>query len=316
MGIKRIVDTSFWTDGKVDEFTPEDKYFMLYLLTNPHTTQLGIYEIGIKRAAYEMGYSQEAVRALIERFECSHGIIFFSKETSEIAVKNFLYHSIIKGGAPVRDCLVKEMKNVKNKSLIANVFSHLQKRPNYEETVNETVRNIISEYWEKSGELRYCNEKDNDTPTIRERYVDDTYDNDNENDNENENDNDNEKDNKNAKGKCKQPTKAEIDSFFDSIWSLYPEKKGKGQVSDSKRKTLFKIGFEEMQRAVDRYKQELKKDASWRKPQNGSTFFNSGYVDYLDANFEPTERTDGNGKYSGNGNTSENNDAKRVGHYI
>jgi hypothetical protein len=32
---------------------------------------------------------------------------------------------------------------------------------------------------------------------------------------------------------------------------------------------------------------ELKKDASWRKPQNGSTFFNSGYVDYLDANFEP-----------------------------
>ena len=29
MGIKRIVDTSFWTDGKVDEFTPEDKYLML-----------------------------------------------------------------------------------------------------------------------------------------------------------------------------------------------------------------------------------------------------------------------------------------------
>ena len=25
---------------------------------------------------------------------------------------------------------------------------------------------------------------------------------------------------------------------------------------------------------------------SWRKYQNGSTFFNSGYVDYLDSNFK------------------------------
>ena len=30
MGIKRIVDTGFWTDGKVEDFSPEDKYFMLY----------------------------------------------------------------------------------------------------------------------------------------------------------------------------------------------------------------------------------------------------------------------------------------------
>ena len=57
MGIKRLVDTSLWTDGKVDEFTPEDKYFMLYLLTNPFTTQLGIYELSIKQAAFQMGYS-------------------------------------------------------------------------------------------------------------------------------------------------------------------------------------------------------------------------------------------------------------------
>lgn len=28
----------------------------------------------------------------------------------------------------------------------------------------------------------------------------------------------------------------------------------------------------------------------WRKPQNGSTFFNSGYIDYLDSNYERPER--------------------------
>ena len=50
---------------------------------------------------------------------------------------------------------------------------------------------------------------------------------------------------------------------------------------------LYKIGFDKMERAIHRYLNELKKDASWRKPQNGSTFFNSGYVDYLDENFVP-----------------------------
>ena len=44
-----------------------------------------------------------------------------------------------------------------------------------------------------------------------------------------------------------------------------------------------------MARAIDRYKADLERDSSWRKPQNGSTFFNSGYVDYLDANYQEQE---------------------------
>ena len=85
----------------------------------------------------------------------------------------------------------------------------------------------------------------------------------------------------------KKTTKDEINEFFESVWELYPVKKGKGQVSDSKRKILYDIGFDEISRAIERYLTELKKDSAWRKPQNGSTFFNSGYVDYLDNNFVP-----------------------------
>ena len=44
-----------------------------------------------------------------------------------------------------------------------------------------------------------------------------------------------------------------------------------------------------MAKAIERYLKDLKKDASWRQPQNGSTFFNSGYVDFLDKNFVPDE---------------------------
>ena len=173
MGIKRIVDVTFWTDNKVDDFSPEDRYFMLYLLTNPFTTQLGIYKISIKQAAFQMGYSVDAFNVLLDRFENKYGMIVYSKETGEVAIKNFLRHSIIKGGAPVRDCLIKEMKSVKNKDLIASVFSHIKGS----DDLNETVKKIIAEYEEKNGTLYYCNEKQNDNENDNDNEVSyhDTY---------------------------------------------------------------------------------------------------------------------------------------------
>ena len=60
--VKRIVSTSFWEDEKiVNMFTPEDKYFYLYLLTNPRTSQLGVYKFVPKLAAFDLGYSVDTV---------------------------------------------------------------------------------------------------------------------------------------------------------------------------------------------------------------------------------------------------------------
>lgn len=88
-----------------------------------------------------------------------------------------------------------------------------------------------------------------------------------------------------APGGTRKASKQEIDDFFEKVWKLYPSKKGKGQISDAKKRKLYDIGFEELARAIERYKQGLEVE-NWRKPQNGSTFFNSGYIDYLDANYE------------------------------
>lgn len=85
--------------------------------------------------------------------------------------------------------------------------------------------------------------------------------------------------------------KAEALALFEQLWKMYPCKKGKGQVSDKDKTKLLEIGLEEMTRAINRYKSDLEKDKDWRKPQNGSTFFHSGYVDYLDANFEESKTT-------------------------
>lgn len=93
----------------------------------------------------------------------------------------------------------------------------------------------------------------------------------------------NDKNDKNINTMCN----TEALELFEKLWKLFPNKKGKGQVSLTAKRRLLKVGLEEMTRAIDRYISELEKDSEWRRPQNGSTFFNSGYVDYLDCNYVP-----------------------------
>lgn len=124
--VKRLVDTSFWTDDKViDLLSPEDRYFMLYLLTNPHTSQAGIYHLPIKIMMFELGYSKEAVMVLLDRFQTKYGMIQYSSKTQEVAILNALKHNIVKGGKPVLDCIDKDLSLVQDSSLIVTVYKHL-----------------------------------------------------------------------------------------------------------------------------------------------------------------------------------------------
>ena len=76
MAIYRNVQLSFWTDNKVeDEFTPEDKYFYLYLLTNPQTNICGCYEVSYNQTTRQTGYKRATIEKLIERLDKVHNVI-------------------------------------------------------------------------------------------------------------------------------------------------------------------------------------------------------------------------------------------------
>ena len=77
-----------------------------------------------------------------------------------------------------------------------------------------------------------------------------------------------------------------LEVFYESIWKLYPLKKGKGQVSKTKKQVLQRIGYEQIKRCVERYVTEINATGKEKYMMHGSTFFNSGYVDYLDENYE------------------------------
>ncbi|HHU07384.1 MAG TPA: DUF4373 domain-containing protein [Clostridiaceae bacterium] len=71
-----------------------------------------------------------------------------------------------------------------------------------------------------------------------------------------------------------------IDDFFEQVWKLYPLKRGKAKVGTAQKKKLYQVGLDELTKAIERYRADLKLN-DWRKPQHGSTFFNGGYLDFL-----------------------------------
>ena len=90
MAIYRNVSLTFWEDNKiVDDFTTEDRYFWLYLLTNPHTNLIGCYEVSIKQMSNETGLEISKIEELLIKFESVHEVILYSKGTKEKKIKNW-----------------------------------------------------------------------------------------------------------------------------------------------------------------------------------------------------------------------------------
>lgn len=130
MAIYRTVSMSFWTDSKViDEFTPEDKYFYLYLFTNPHTNLAGCYEISMKQIVAETGYSRETVENLIRRFETVHNVLRYSASTKEILLLNWYKYNWT-SSEKFRKPLYRQLQEIKEKSF----YEYLVSRYNGDET--------------------------------------------------------------------------------------------------------------------------------------------------------------------------------------
>lgn len=74
-------------------------------------------------------------------------------------------------------------------------------------------------------------------------------------------------------------------SNIEEIWSLYPNKRGKAYAVKKIEKLLQIYSKEELIRAVERYKKE-KEDTEMKYIKYGSTFFDDGYLDYIDENYQ------------------------------
>ena len=168
MAIYRHVHVDFWKDPKVlEELTPEEKLFFLYLLTNQNTTQIGVYKITKKQIAFELGFSTEVINSLMDRFINNYKRIKYNNETREIAIKNWGKYNLNELGRPMLDCVKSELKTIDDKSLLEFIKPSISK-----EEIISLFDEII--YFDKNYDT--CNDTYNVTydDTYNDRY-DDTY---------------------------------------------------------------------------------------------------------------------------------------------
>lgn len=85
----RYINTKFWDDNYIINLDPIEKLLFLYLLTNPLTTICGIYEIQLKRVAFDTGIEKDMVEKIIKRFTDDSKVFYID---GWLAIKNFEKH--------------------------------------------------------------------------------------------------------------------------------------------------------------------------------------------------------------------------------
>ena len=142
MALYRNISIKFWTDMKVDDdFSPEDKYFFLYLLTNPHTNICGCYEISVKQMSRETGYNDDTIKRLIKRMETVHKVIIYDYSTKEMFIVNWSKYNW-SNSEKLTKAVIKVAENIKNKKF-KNIINQLVNKEiniaDLQYTVTDTV---------------------------------------------------------------------------------------------------------------------------------------------------------------------------------
>ena len=151
MALYRHVYLKFWKDDKVMElFSVEEKLLFLFLLTNPNTTQIGVYKILPKEIAFMTGFEEEEVSIMLELFEKEYKLIKYNKLTHEIAIVHWARYNLNKaGGKPMMDCISSELSRVEDVSLLQVILDHIKN-----EKIKQLYINVINREKEESSKVK------------------------------------------------------------------------------------------------------------------------------------------------------------------
>lgn len=138
---KRSIDTHFWNDTYTGDLKRDEKFLYIYLITNPLTNMLGIYEIRIDRMCFDTEIDEETVKESLEKFEKDGKVKYVDGYVILVNfVKNQNYNrNMIKSA--VND--MKELPdNIKQTSFFRKILSWFERNyPDLESVQEVTVPN-------------------------------------------------------------------------------------------------------------------------------------------------------------------------------
>lgn len=88
----RYLNTAIWDDEWFQGLDALEQHLFIYFLTNTSTNITGIYQIALRRVAFDTGMDQEKVKKIIDRFQ-RDGKLFY--ELGWVVMKNWQRHQTL-----------------------------------------------------------------------------------------------------------------------------------------------------------------------------------------------------------------------------
>ena len=303
---KRLIDTELWNNEQiVEEFTCDDKYFWLYLLTSPHGSICGVMRYSPAIIGRDMGLHKDTIENLVYRFENNYKLIVVDKETKELLILNWykwnwstsgkLLQSVINSKETIKSVFIQELVQeridfvtgkIDRVSIpyayptISNTITNTNNIENSicKENYNKRNENIVQPSFLANDENQVQNEKvdlETATPTSTSSLTA-----------------------PNEQPSSRQVTNKDDDSseydkiikYFEQTWLIYPRKEGKVQAKTTFTHKVY-TKDEEVSRlnALKIYKILQRQIKAWENENNGGgrkNQFIPHFSSWLNDNFE------------------------------
>lgn len=86
---KRYINTSFWTDQYILKLSEKEKYFYMFLLTNPQTNIGGVYELAEDLIIFLTKLKRNEIKSFFQRFSKDGKIYYLD---GWVYIRNFAKH--------------------------------------------------------------------------------------------------------------------------------------------------------------------------------------------------------------------------------
>jgi len=161
----RSVNTKFWDDSFIQELNPSEKLLFLYLLTNPLTNILGIYEISIRRISFDTGLNKEIISKGLERFEKVQKAFYIDEF---VILPNFLKNQKLNANMKIGvSKIFNELPNNLKERLLENDKTTVSNdSKGFEVVLNSLLKYEIEIEKEIESEIEI--ESGNNIPTLKE----------------------------------------------------------------------------------------------------------------------------------------------------
>ena len=175
MAKQRYLKTSFWTDPYTENLDPSEKLVFIYFLTNDSVNLSWIYDISIKRIAFETWFDKDMIEKIIQRFTKDEKIYYID---GYIFIKNFIKNQIVNPSVKEwikREILSKPQSLIRKIQAVPSLGSECLTLLNLT-LLNSTLLNLSEEGGEKNSpssdfdleEEKICSKK-----TIEDILLDD-----------------------------------------------------------------------------------------------------------------------------------------------